>query len=151
LQLKQSTEVLRIKRNCKQVELQRSIWAAYLTFGHTNPTTGGTAAVSQKLYTPKMCFLVACPRVHYAQGLFVNLRPFQPILLYGDRIFHDNKVKTVRHFFSSSFSIYSHARCQRQMSHPFCFMGPGICNLISSRLLHGHLHVPPRSEHPPPE
>jgi len=105
----------------------------------------------------------------------VNLRPFWPILLLyihaRERIFHDNKVKTVRHFFSSlliyiyiyyfsslpwplSFSpslslSYTHSplslrhrlACALSTAdvtiHPFCFMGPGICNLIFSRLLHG--------------
>jgi len=118
-------------------KLNCAIWAAYLTFGYTNPTTGG-AAVSQKLYTQNV-FSHRLPSRPLRTGTLCEFTTFSAHITIRRRIFHDNKVKTVRHFFFLHRSPYSHARCQRQMSHPFCFMGPGICNLIFSRLLHGHL------------
>lgn len=78
-------------------KLNCAIWAVYLTFGHTNPKSGG-AAVSQKLYTQNV-FFHRLPSRPLRTGTLCEFTTFSAHITIQDRIFHDNKVKTVRHIF----------------------------------------------------
>jgi len=112
-------------------KLNCAIWAVYLTFGHTNPTTGG-AAVSQKLYTQNV-FFHRLPSRPLRTGTLCEFTTFSAHITIQDRIFHDNKVKTVRHFFSSSFSILARALSTADVT-PVLLYGPGDLqfNLLTS-------------------